>query len=73
MDRLEAIKEIQRLSCHFALTDKQKELCREIGDLLKSDVEEIKFLKGMQRQMMSHFSEAELGEMANKEMHQLPI
>ena len=63
IERQEAIKEIKRLSCHFALTDKQKDLCREISDLLESDQKEIEFLKGMQRQMANRFSEEELGKM----------
>lgn len=63
MERDELVKRLYKISCHFALTDEQKEICIESAKLLQSDSEEISFLKNMQHKMAQNFSEEELGQM----------
>lgn len=62
MERDELIKRLHKVSCHFALTDEQKEVCIECAKLLQSDAEEITFLKDMQRKMVQNYSYEELGQ-----------
>ena len=69
MEREELVKQLYRVSCHFALTDSQKETCIECAKLLQTDAEEISFLKDMQCKMARNFSEEELGQMAYGSLH----
>ena len=69
MEREELVKQLYNVSCHFALTDSQKETCIECAKLLQSDADEISFLKDMQSKMARNFSDEELGQMVYNSLH----
>ena len=63
MDRSEILHAMRKISYHFALTETQKAAVNECIELLKSDEQEINFLKKMQRQMAPDMDETEMGRM----------
>lgn len=68
MERVQVIKNLNKLSKHYALSDEWQELCRQAAILLEADEKEILFLKRMEKEMARGFTLEELGRIAQRNL-----